>query len=358
MISAVDFLKDVHPNPNEFICIPCIFPKDRLDEIPIEDQKKLLPVGISDSGKFIFSRYPLYIPINLWIKRKDFIKKLPLLHALNKRHWGIYYSTAGFGENLNENGNPSRKRDNVRRVQILFADFDFPTDASRAFEAGQGFDLLPPPNYIVRTSENKLQVIWLAGRTMNFETAEAALLYISTKTGGDAAVKDLARVLRLPGFKNTKLKSGDWPVTVKKLHDQRLDNALVESLASAGRNISTSSSTSTLVKEERVRPSSSSPERGVSAALKPASAPLPLPDIGPVPVGRALKQWEKIYGEKKNKTLADWGMCCYLRGVDASEETMLDLLRRVHNDDDGRKGNDEYYRDTVRHCLEQELDIL
>ena len=358
MTDPINFLKDIHPNPDEFICISCIYPTDRLDEIPVEDQKKLLPVGISDSGKgkFIFRLHPLYIVINLWMKRKEVIGKLQLLHALNKKHWGIYYSTAGFGENLNENGNPSRKRDNVRRVQILFADFDFPTDASRAFEAGQGFDLLPPPNYIVRTSENKLQVIWLAGRTMNFETAEAALLYISTKTGGDAAVKDLARVLRLPGFKNTKLKSGDWPVTVKKLHDQRLDNALVESLASAGRNISTSSSTSTLVKEERVRPSSSSPERGVSAALKPASAPLPLPDIGPVPVGRALKQWEKIYEDKKSKTLADWGMCCYLRAVGASEDNMLALLRQVH-DDDGRKGNDEYYRDTVRHCLEQG-DIL
>ena len=142
MISAVDFLKDVHPNPNEFICIPCIFPKDRLDEIPIEDQKRVLPVDISDKGKFIFRLHPLYIVINLWMKRKDFIRKLPLLHALNKKHWGIYYSTAGFGENLNESGNPSRKRDNVRRIQALFADFDFPTDASRAFEEGQGFDRL------------------------------------------------------------------------------------------------------------------------------------------------------------------------------------------------------------------------
>lgn len=351
MTDLINFLKDIHPNPDEFICIPCIFPKDRLDEIPIEDQKKLLPVGISDSGKFIFSRYPLYIPINLWIKRKDFIKKLPLLHALNKKHWGIYYSTAGFGENLNESGNPSRKRDNVRRVQILFADFDFPTEASRAFEAGQGFDLLPPPNYIVWTSENKLQVIWLTDRPMTFETAEAALLYISTKTGGDAAVKDLARVLRLPGFKNTKLKSGDWPVVAEKRHDKRLEASLVEALSSAGKGIRTSSSAPTIKGKSTARPSSL-PSSAGGGFLKPASAGLTFAEIGPIPIGRALKKWENIYKDKKSKTLADWGMCCYLRAVGASEETMFKLMRQAHGDD-GRKGHDEYYRDTARRCLEE-----
>ncbi len=354
MISPVDLLRDIHPNPNEFICIPCIFPTDRLNEILNEDQKRVLPVDISDKGEFIFRLHPLYIVINLWIKRKDFIKKLPLLHALNKKHWGIYYSTAGFGEGLNKNGNPSRARDNVRRIQILFADFDFPTDASRAFEVGQGFDLLPPPNYIVRTSENKLQAIWLAARPMNFETAGAALLYISTKTGGDAAVKDLARVLRLPGFKNTKLKSGDWPVSAEKRHDQKLDPSLVEALASAGRILRTSLNSST-VKGKPARPSVFSSSGG-GVFLKPASAPLPLPEIGPVPVGRALKKWEKIYEDKKSKTLADWGMCCYLRAVGASEETMFKLMRQAHHDD-GRKGNDDYYRDTARRCLE-ERDIL
>lgn len=355
MTDPINFLKDIHPNPDEFICISCIFPTDRLDEIPVEDQKKLLPVGISDSGKFIFRLHPLYIVINLWMKRKDFIKKLPLLHALNKRHWGIYYSTAGFGENLNENGNPSRARDNVRRIQVLFADFDFPTEASRAFEAGQGFDLLPQPNYIVRTSEKKLQAIWLAARPMNFETAGAALLYISTKTGGDAAVKDLARVLRLPGFKNTKLKSGDWPVVAEKRHDKRLEASLVEALASAGKGIRTSSSAPTVKGKSTARPSSL-PSSAGGGFSKPASASLTLANLGPVPVGRALKKWEKIYKNRKSKTLADWGMCCYLRGIGASEETMLDLLRRAH-DDDGRKGHDEYYRDTARRCLEQG-DIL
>jgi len=355
MISAVDFLKDVHPNPNEFICIPCIFPDDRREEIPVEDQKGVcLPVGISDSGKLIFRPHDLFRPVNLWLKRKDFIRKIPLLHALNKKHWGIYYSTAGFGEGLNKNGNPSRARDNVRRIQILFADFDFPMDASRAFEVGQGFDLLPPPNYIVRTSENKLQAIWLAARPMNFETAGAALLYISTKTGGDAAVKDLARVLRLPGFKNTKLKSGDWPVVAEKRHDKRLEASLVEALSSAGKGIRTSSSAPTVKGKSTARPSSLSSSGG-GVFLKPASAGLTFAEIGPIPIGRALKKWEKIYENRKSKTLADWGMCCYLRAVGASEETMFKLMRQAHHDD-GRKGNDDYYRDTARRCLEQDRE--
>lgn len=352
MISPVDFLRDIHPNPDEFICVSCIYPTDRLDKMPLAEQKKaVLPVDISDSGKFIFRRYPMYSPINLWMKRKDFFRKLPLLHALNNRHWGIYYSTAGFGEKLNKNGNSSRARDNVRRVQVLFADFDDPTAASRAFEAGEAFDLLPQPNYIVRTSEKKLQAIWLVDKPMTFETAEAALLYISTKTGGDAAVKDLARVLRLPSFKNTKLKSGDWPVTAEKRHDKRLEVTLVEELASAGRTIRVSSASNT---RPAARPSVFTPPQ-VEFFSNPASAVLTLPDLGSVAVGRAFQQWEKIYEKTGSKALSDWGMVCYLRAVGASEETMFILMRQAH-DDDGRKGNDQYYRDTIRHCLEQERE--
>ena len=268
MISPVDFLKNIHPNPEEFICISLIFPKDRREKIPVEKQKSMfLPVDIDDNRKFIFRCHALFIPINLWIKRKDFKKKIPLLHALNKRGWGIYYSVAGFGEKKNKYGRPSRDRENVRRVQILFADFDFPTDASRAFEAGQGFDLLPPPNYIVRTSENKLQTIWLAECPISFETAEAALLYISIKTGSDPAVKDLSRVLRLPGFKNTKLKSDNFQVSVEKLHDKKLDNDIIEKIAAEAEKI-------TPVPVPVPCPSVFSPggEGASSCAFNPASA--------------------------------------------------------------------------------------
>jgi len=184
---------------------------------------------------------------------------------------------------------------------------------------------------------------------MTFETAEAALLYISTKTGGDAAVKDLARVLRLPGFKNTKLKSGDWPVVAEKRHDKRLEASLVEALSSAGKCIRTSSSAPTVKGKSTARPSSL-PSSAGGGFSKPALAPLP--EIGPIPIGRALKKWENIYKDKKSKTLADWGMCCYLRAVGASEETMFKFMRQAHGDD-GRKGHDEYYRDTARRCLEE-----
>lgn len=349
MTSAVDFLREIHPNPEEFICIASIFPDDRRKEIPISKQKRVvLPVNISDSGNFIYRRHPLFIPINLWIKRKDLVRKLSLLRALNDKHWGIYYSVSGFGNKLNKFGNPARDRGNVKRVQVLFADFDFPTEASQAFEAGDAFKLLPPPNYIVKTSENKLQTIWLCDRPMTFETAESALLYICTKTGGDSAVKDLSRVLRLPGFKNTKMKSGDWPVTAEKRHDVRLAPSLIEKLASEGREIGEASiSRSSALSSAHAR---------VCVMVKPASAGLTFPEIGEVAIKRAFKQWEKIYLKTENKTLADWGLCCYLRAVGASPETMFEMMRKAH-DDDGSKGNDDYYRDTARRCLEEQEQI-
>lgn len=355
MISPIDFLREIHPNPDERICLICIYPDDRRKNMSTWEQKrKILPVDVDESGKFIYRPHPLYIPINLWINRKDLLGKLSLLHALNKRDWGVYYSVSGFGEKLNKWGRPARDRENVRRIQVLFADFDESTDASRSLEAGQGFDLLPPPNYLVHTSENKLQVIWLTERSMTFETAESALLYISTKTEGDPAVKDLSRVLRLPGFKNTKLKSNEWPVTAEKLHDRRLKTALVETIAAAGRSISASVKPSTSHVEERT--SSFSSARAVFGGI-PASAPLNLYDIGPVAIGRALQQWGNIYRKTKNKTLADWGLCCYLRGLGVREDTMLTLLKTAHSDD-GSKGNDEYYKDTIQHCLEQGREEL
>jgi len=341
MISPVDFLKDVHPNLDEFICVAAIFPKDRR----LTTDSSWFPTHISDDGKFYYSHHPNYIPINFWIKRREIIKNLSLLHALNDMHWGIYYSVAGFGKMLNKNGRPARTRENVKRIQVLFADFDEPTDASRAFEAGVGFDLLPPPNYVVRTSKNKLQTIWLVMSPMQFETAEDALLYIVVTTGGDPAVKDLSRVLRLPGFKNTKLKSENWPVSAEKRHNKRVEAGLVETLALAGRNVRSS-----LNKSSGSRPSA--PEEAQASALPriiPASAP---GNIGGRAMQHAMMQWSKIYEEKRNKTLSDWGMCCYLRGCNVSADTMFILLRQAHADD-GSKGNDEYYSDTVRRCLEQ-----
>lgn len=78
-------------------------------------------------------------------------------------------------------------------------------------------------------------------------------------------------------------------------------------------------------------------------------------DIGLVPVGRALEHRENIYKRTENQSLADWGMCSYLRGVKASADTMMALLMAVHGDD-GRKGNEEYYRDTIRHCMRKSED--
>jgi len=355
-VNPVDFLKDIHPNPDEFICISVIYPKDRLAVIPVADQKRVfLPVGLKDDGKLKFRPHDLFMPINIWINRKDLFKKLSLLRALNEKQWGIYYSTAGFGDKLNEYRNPARDRGNVKRIQVLFADYDFPTDGSRAFEAGQGFDLLPPPNYVVRTSENKLQTIWLVDRPMNFETAAAALLYIATKTEGDPAVKDLSRVLRLPKFKNTKLKPEGWLVVAEKRHNLKLEDPLVEDLASAGRSIRASARASTIKKGRRAR-SSALPPPKVEDLLNSASASLTLPDLGPVPIARALEQWKNIHDRTNDKHSSDWGMCCYLRGVGASADTMFSLMRRAHGDDDGYKGHDNYYRDTARRCLEEYKD--
>jgi len=128
-----------------------------------------------------------------------------------------------------------------------------------------------------------------------------------------------------------------------------VEAGLVETLALAGQDIRSS-----LNKSSGGRPSA--PEEAKAFSLPriiPASAPV---NIGGKAMQHAMMQWSKIYERTSDKALSDWGMCCYLHGCNVPADTMFILLRQAHADD-GSKGNDEYYSDTVRRCLEQGRDM-
>lgn len=95
----------------------------------------------------------------------------------------------------------ARTKDDILAIRHLYLDLDH--EASRSLAVIENSNLLPPPNAVIRTSLQKLQVVWkVEGIALN--EAESLLRVLARKFGGDPAATDSARVLRLPGFRNHK----------------------------------------------------------------------------------------------------------------------------------------------------------
>ena len=64
---------------------------------------------------------------------------------------------------------------------------------------------LPPPTYIVRSSPGRFQVLWSVPRgALDHGRAEALTKGLAIRYGADTQVIDVARVLRIPGYRNWK----------------------------------------------------------------------------------------------------------------------------------------------------------
>lgn len=72
---------------------------------------------------------------------------------------------------------------------------------------------LPAVAGILRTSENRYQVLWHAAPGWKPAAAESVMTGLAVRYGGDRSVADVARVMRLPGFRNKKPGRGDAMVT-------------------------------------------------------------------------------------------------------------------------------------------------
>ncbi len=117
----------------------------------------------------------------------------PRLAELNSRGAGVFVTV-----NEVPRGKP-RKADKVTRVRAVFADFD---DGERDNDAAiKAADL--PPSIIVQSSPSKRHAYWLTDDVAlsDFTPMQAAII---AKLGSDKAIKDLSRVMRLPGFWHRK----------------------------------------------------------------------------------------------------------------------------------------------------------
>jgi hypothetical protein len=97
----------------------------------------------------------------------------------------------------------SRKRTKecIAAVRHLYLDLD--TDGEARLASLQASDAVPTPNALVSTSVGKYQILWrVDGFTI--EQQESTLKLLAIAFGGDRACTDCNRVLRLPGFLNSK----------------------------------------------------------------------------------------------------------------------------------------------------------
>jgi hypothetical protein len=132
------------------------------------------------------------------------------LHQANENGTNIY-----LGQNPLRAGAKGRTKADIARVKHVYLDID--ANFQLTLEAVRSARLTP--NYAVRTSPDKGQLIW---RVEGFDATQAE---ITMKTlvrmfHGDPAATDISRILRIPGFRNWKYSDG--PLVTVECLDERI----------------------------------------------------------------------------------------------------------------------------------------
>lgn len=128
------------------------------------------------------------------------------LMALNDAGAGIYHT-------VNLTDGRGRSAENITEIRAWFTDIDGVSE--ERYKRRITYDLLrhpTPPSCIVET-RNGLHAYWYAvpGTPVDLAAYRDTEEGIITYWGGDMSVKDVARVLRTPGFAHKKRKAGMEP---------------------------------------------------------------------------------------------------------------------------------------------------
>ena len=108
----------------------------------------------------------------------------------------------------------SREKADVLEVRRLQLDLDKNgPDSLRQLLSDVNAGHLPAPAAVIRSSHQNYQVIWhTTPSTWKPDAAEDTMRRLASRYGGDSSVADVARVMRLPGFRNKKPERDDAPV--------------------------------------------------------------------------------------------------------------------------------------------------
>ena len=108
----------------------------------------------------------------------------------------------------------SREKADVLEVRRLQLDLDKNgPDSLRQVLSDVNAGHLPSPAAVIRSSRQNYQIVWHTDPgAWTPETAEDTMRRLAGQYAGDSSVADVARVMRLPGFRNKKPERDDAPV--------------------------------------------------------------------------------------------------------------------------------------------------
>ena len=127
-----------------------------------------------------------------WLLRAD-VQRFPA--ARNAAGYGAYAAP-----NPLVLGARRRAEETVREASCVWLDLDHEADRHVEVVAAE----LPPATLVGRTSPGRCQVIWRLAEPLSKGEARSVLRALAQRYGGDRAVTDTCRLLRLPGFANSK----------------------------------------------------------------------------------------------------------------------------------------------------------
>ena len=108
----------------------------------------------------------------------------------------------------------SREKADVLEVRRLQLDLDKNgPDSLRQVLADVNAGQLPAPAAVIRSSRQNYQIVWHTNpSSWTPDAGEDTMRRLANRYGGDSSVADVARVMRLPGFRNKKPERDDAPV--------------------------------------------------------------------------------------------------------------------------------------------------
>lgn len=129
-----------------------------------------------------------------------------ILKKHNEQGYGIYVT-------INSQEGKNRTKNDMLYPRAIFQDDD------KGFDG----DYPVPPNIVVNTSKNKYQRYWLINNDAPWDKSlwpeyEAIEKRLVKEYGNDKSTTDCSRVLRLPGFKNTKQPNEPYNITCEITH--------------------------------------------------------------------------------------------------------------------------------------------
>ena len=123
------------------------------------------------------------------------------LRHLNARDYDIYLCV-----NPVRAGSGGREKGDIAEIRRLQLDLDEEGAAGlgRVLEDVDRGEL-PRPAHVLRSSKERYQILWdTVPGEWDMEVAEAVMRTLAARYGGDRAATDVARVMRMPGFRNKK----------------------------------------------------------------------------------------------------------------------------------------------------------